>query len=185
LADTAGIRAQSGQVEQIGVARALEAAAQAQLILLVVDHSGTHQDLDEVLAHWKALGAPVGKTVGILTKADLGGNPGQPWMRFGLERWFETSALTGRGVEEAAQGIADFCEHWVGRRPGEVLLTRLDQVQAIDRALEALTRAGRTTGTELLAGDLRHALRALAGLIGETPPDEILGRIFSTFCIGK
>jgi tRNA modification GTPase len=103
----------------------------------------------------------------------------------GLGAWLPTSAATGEGVHEAATRIADFCSSWVRRERGEVLLTRLDHLRAVEEALEHLERAAQAPEIDLFAADVRHSLVALNPLIGETLPDDILGRIFSSFCIGK
>jgi tRNA modification GTPase len=73
----------------------------------------------------------------------------------------------------------------VSRSAGEVLLTRLDQVNAVAAAIEHLHRAQNAPEIELFASDVRQALHSLGLLIGETLPDDILGQIFSEFCIGK
>lgn len=96
-----------------------------------------------------------------------------------------TSALTGEGIDQAIDQIVHYCERWVARDPGELLLTRVDQVNAIAASLEHLERAHGAPELDLLASDLRQSLHALGPLIGETLADDILGRIFSDFCIGK
>jgi tRNA modification GTPase len=188
LEDLAGLRASGDQIEKIGVERTLKAAREADLILLVVDAAGaSHEALK---TEWEKLGKPTARSLGVLTKIDLAKTSQLSLLRdslagFGVQTWLETSAATGQGIHEAAERIADFCEKWTGRDPGEVLLTRLDHVQAVSEALEHLTRAEKASEIELFASDVRQALHALGPIIGETLPDDILGRIFSNFCIGK
>jgi tRNA modification GTPase len=93
--------------------------------------------------------------------------------------------VTGEGVASAAGTMAHFCENWVKRAPQEVLLTRLDHLNAVESAIESLSRALQAKNEELFSADIRHTLHALEPLIGETLPDDILGKIFSEFCIGK
>ncbi len=77
------------------------------------------------------------------------------------------------------------CEALVSRTPREVVLTRLEQLDAVNAAITHLKRALDSTEFDLFAADVRHTLVSLAPLIGQTPTEEILGRIFSEFCIGK
>ncbi|MCM2324179.1 MAG: tRNA uridine-5-carboxymethylaminomethyl(34) synthesis GTPase MnmE [Oligoflexia bacterium] len=185
LEDTAGLRASGDQIEKLGIERSERAARDADLLLFLVDVSAP---LDPALAEWRRLGAPAAKTLGILTKCDLleNGTPAFPAPDpFGITSWLRTSAKTGAGIADAVQAITERCSRWTRRDRGEVLLTRLDQVQAVAAALGHLQRATSAAELDLFAADLRQALHALAPLIGETPPDDILGQIFSNFCIGK
>ena len=97
----------------------------------------------------------------------------------------EVSALNGTGVTAAAAQIADRVAALTRRRPGEVLLTRLTDLQVVEACLGHLERAQEAPAEDLFAADLRLGLGELEPLAGKTPPDELLGRIFSTFCIGK
>jgi tRNA modification GTPase len=81
--------------------------------------------------------------------------------------------------------MIEACGRWTRRKPNEVLLTRQSQVEAARAGLSHLLRAAEAPEMDLLAADLRQALAALGSLIGETLPDDVLGRIFSDFCIGK
>jgi len=184
LEDTAGLRESSDQVERIGIARSLKAARSADLVLLIVDATSSAEELKALAGHWRDLGAPSERTVGIVTKGDLGSAPSGTAL-FGQIPWCLTSARTGEGVSEAAARIADFCEGWVRRDRGEVVLTRLEHLHAVRDALTHLDRASQATEIDLFASDLKQSLHALAPLIGDTVPDDILGRVFSQFCIGK
>jgi tRNA modification GTPase len=190
LEDTAGLRESSNQVEKVGVERAQRSAREADLVLFVVDVSTVLNSFKQLRAEWGGLGAPAPKTLGILTKCDLLSSSElnsvrERFMALFVSGWVETSALTGAGIREAAEKIADHCEKWIHRSPGEVLLTRQDHVQAVEQSIEHLTRALVAPEIDLFAADVRQALLALAPLIGETVPDDILGRIFSSFCVGK
>jgi tRNA modification GTPase len=130
----------------------------------------------------------VQRTLGILTKNDLSEDNLviEAFLKgLGISNWVATSANTGDGISEAIEKIVDHCEKLVHRKKGEVLLTRLDQLDAGSKAIEHLSRAQDTPETDLFASDIKQALYALGSLIGETLPDDILGRIFSNFCIGK
>ena len=189
LEDTAGLRSTTDKVETIGIERTQKAALESDLVLFLID-SSTPGLVPAALEEWDRLGKPIGKAVGVFTKTDLIAAKQLDDLRsqvsvFGLNLWLETSATTGVGIHGAAQGIADYCEKWVHRSQGEILLTRLDHRRMVSEAVEHLQRAKLTAEIDLFAADLKQALYVLGPLIGDTPPDEILGRIFTQFCIGK
>lgn len=201
LADTAGLRDSEDHVEKMGVELTARAAREADLLLLVVDAadasgsaaSPAGAPIEERLSllrdQWNKLGAPVERTIGVLSKVDRDSPPmdgvEERLKGFGIGRWLRTSARDGVGVTDAIREIADFCESWVARKPGEMVLTRQSQREALADGLSHLERAMRASEISFFAADLRQALHSLAPLIGETPPDDILGRVFSQFCIGK
>ncbi|MGZ3688497.1 MAG: tRNA uridine-5-carboxymethylaminomethyl(34) synthesis GTPase MnmE [Bdellovibrionota bacterium] len=183
LEDTAGLRSASDHVEKIGVSRSLEAARRAELVLFHVDPGAP---LDPVLDQWKMLGLAPGKTIGILTKADAFSPAQVPRELQEISKtWVLTSAKTGEGITEAIDRITSYGESLIHRGRGEVLLTRLDQADAIHEAQGHLERSLGAAEHSLFASDIRQALHSLGPLIGETPAEDILGRIFSSFCIGK
>jgi tRNA modification GTPase len=186
LEDTAGLRASTDEVEKIGIARSVEAARGADLVLFVVDSSSPPEP---ALREWATLSGAVPtlpeKTLGILAKSDLVSRGKTPLPPFTLPRWVSTSAVTGAGISEAVQSIIEACGRWTRRQPGEILLTRREQLESARAGLAHLLRAAEATEIDLFAADLRQALSALGPLIGDTLPDDLLGRIFSDFCIGK
>lgn len=187
LEDTAGLRATDQHAERIGIERSRKAAREAELILLVADvTSGT----GEILEQWKEAGGDASKTIGILAKRDLASDERILAFReatrpLGISRWIETSAVTGAGIADAVDAITEHCGALVFRPKGEVVLTHLDQLDAVVQAIEHLQRARTAPEIDLFASDIRQVLFSLAPLIGETLPDDILGQIFSEFCIGK
>ena len=187
LEDTAGLRKSLDQVERMGVERSHKAARDADLILLMIDSTA---DLGAALEEWSRLGSPIQKTVGVITKCDLASAERLVTLRRELKNinislWLETSAVTGRGIADAATKMVEFCERWVHRQPGEVLLTRQNHLRAVQVCIQHLERAAGTQELDLFAADVRQALHSLSPLIGTTVADDILGRIFSEFCIGK
>ncbi|HUP56811.1 MAG TPA: tRNA uridine-5-carboxymethylaminomethyl(34) synthesis GTPase MnmE [Bdellovibrionota bacterium] len=184
LVDTAGLRKTGNDVERMGIERTLAAAGSADLVVFLADSSESPGPARE---QWTCLLERVPslaeKTIGILTKTDLA--PKLPEAPFPLRRWVPTSAVTGSGIPEAVRAITQACETWVRREAGEILLTRPEQLKATRTAIEHLGRARAASAHELFAADVRQALHALGPLVGETLPDDILGRIFSDFCIGK
>lgn len=187
LEDTAGLRAADHALERMGIERSRKAARDAELLLLVVDVTAP---LQATLEQWRELGAEPAKAIGILSKCDLVRIEHLAEFReaagsLGIPRWIETSTVTGAGINDAVVAITEYCGALVRRESGEVVLTRLDQLDAVVQALEHLQRARMAPEIDLFASDIRQALHSLAPLIGETLPDDILGQIFSEFCIGK
>lgn len=187
LEDTAGLRVTSNPIEKSGIDRSHQAARDAELVFFVVDATSS---LLSAFEQWRSLNIPASRTLGVLTKLDLVGSNELARLRqscaeSGLSRWVETSAQTGSGISEAVETLIEFSSGLVRREQGEVILTRSDQLNAVAQGLEALERARTAHEIDLFASDLRQALHQLGPLIGETLPDDILGQIFSEFCIGK
>ncbi|MEO5971037.1 MAG: tRNA uridine-5-carboxymethylaminomethyl(34) synthesis GTPase MnmE [Bdellovibrionia bacterium] len=193
LEDTAGLRTTDNPIEIIGIERSHKSLREADLILFIVD---PQSPFSQVKAQWETLvtassGASLAsKTIGILTKADKVSKSEidaflHPCSELKLTSWIATSALSGSGIHEAVDRIIEFCDKWTRRDQGELLLTRLDHLSAVIDASGHLQRAVVAPEIDLFASDIRQALYALGPLIGETVPDDILGKIFSNFCIGK
>lgn len=191
IEDTAGIRAStSDKIEKIGIERSIRAADGADLVVLVVNLSESEQEWTETLAVWNGLGRPRDKTIVVLSKVDMASehvlqSTISRVQSLGLSLFFPVASPTMKGISEAAAGIVDFCERFTRREPGEVLLTRFDHVRAVRETITHLERACESQAEDLFAADLRQALVSLGPVIGDTLPDDILGRIFSEFCIGK
>jgi tRNA modification GTPase len=208
LEDTAGLRTTQHPIEKIGIALARKVAQEADLVLYIIDAAAlsnglTHQNfneeayLKEIFQEWDLLNQTTGhnlakKTLGVFTKIDQIHSKDVDLVQshgtcIGIQSWIHTSAVTGEGIAEGVETLIEACEQWTSRAPGEVLLTRLDHLQAVRRATEHLRRTQTLHSDELdlFAADIRQALNELSTLIGETLPDDILGTIFSNFCIGK
>ena len=101
----------------------------------------------------------------------------------------QTSALTGEGMAALRQAMETLLAGERGATPEAATLTNLRQHTAVANALRALQTAAAAAGAniphEMLLLDLYEALGELDTLTGTTTPDDILGVIFSTFCIGK
>ncbi len=172
LVDTAGIRETDDEAESIGVRRSFEASAEADVTLLVLE--ATRGVIDED----RALMARVPGAMLVVNKADIGD-------RFpeGAQR---CSALTGQGIAELRPALLGRLSEG-GAEPG--FLTNVRHERLIREALVALDRAARAVEEglphEMLLLDLYNVLRPLGAITGETTIDDILNRIFSTFCIGK
>lgn len=177
--DTAGLRDTRDTVENAGVERARGAMAQADRILLLLDDSAvdTATDADFEL--------PAGVAVTrVWNKVDLTGRA--PGAVAGAPDTLALSALTGAGIDalrEHLKQVAGYSES-----TGQFSARRRHLV-ALDRAAEHLKAAENAcrwgTGAELIAEDLRLAQDALGEITGAITADDLLGKIFSSFCLGK
>ena len=177
--DTAGIRAGQDVVEKLGIERSYQAMADADLTVVVVDLSTPLDTLDRQLIE-KA--QQQGKSIVAGNKCDL---PGQADAAGALR----VSALTGEGLADLRRAIIEAIAPG-GRLEAEGgFITSLRHEQLLRETREALEQA-RTANMhgiphEMLLLDLYAALRPIDGITGATTAEDILNRIFSTFCIGK
>ncbi|MCC5858869.1 MAG: tRNA uridine-5-carboxymethylaminomethyl(34) synthesis GTPase MnmE [Ectothiorhodospiraceae bacterium] len=179
--DTAGLRDSVNIVEQEGIRRAWRAIGEADRLLLVVDdRCGPDEAARRVLA-----GRPADTPVTLIrNKIDLSGAGPMTGEEGGIPV-IRLSAKTGAGLE----GLREHLKASMGYTAGEGNFTaRRRHLQALDRAGECLDRAATQLvagAGELVAEELRQAQQALAEITGEFTSEDLLGAIFSTFCIGK
>ena len=184
LVDTAGIRQALDEAESIGIRKSMEALADADLVLVVLDASqpATMKD-DELMKH--AEGRP---TIVVGNKCDLRGC-GQWSVVSGQSSAVRASALTGEGIAELRAEILRHIGGETGTPAEAGFLTNVRHQHLVQDSLAALAAAtGAVTGKvphEMLLLDLYNALRPLDAITGATTTDDILNLIFSTFCIGK
>lgn len=183
VVDTAGLRDSIDPVEQEGIRRAWQAIDAADRILLVVDDRGGETDADRAIL--ERLPSGIGITL-IRNKADLSGK--QPGIEEQPQHSVITlSAHTGAGLDL----LRGHLRHLMGFRAGaegEFMARRrhLDALRlARDLVNNGRQQLRRQSAGELLAEDLRQAQQALGEITGEVSSDELLGRIFAGFCIGK
>jgi len=181
LVDTAGIRHALDEAESIGIRKSMEALADADLVLVVLDASAPLAPEDqELLAQ-----AAERTAVLVENKADLNGSPFSiPGCQLTRVR---TSALTGSGIAELRAEILRHMGPGASAESG--FLTSMRHQELVRESLQALeaakTAAANRTPHEMLLLDLYNALRPLDEITGATTNDDILNLIFSTFCIGK
>lgn len=180
IIDTAGLRETKDAVERIGISRTWAMIEKADLALLVSDASGENDRADRAIINH----LPVGLVrIRVNNKIDLTQyKAGRE--RVGEEEHVRVSAKTGAGLELLKQAIWE----QAGWHPsGEGTFTaRTRHVEALQAAQRHLAAAAAVTDRlELYAEELRLAHEALAGITGEFTPDDLLGEIFSKFCIGK
>jgi len=177
IVDTAGLRAAADAVEQEGVRRTRSQLDQADLALVVADAT-TPADLAEVRD-----GLPEGlPVVAVLNKTDLVGSPPSA---AGADA-VAVSAKTGDGLDILRERIKERIGY-VPDEAGSITARRrhLAQVQKAREAFEAGAAQLAAGSGELMADDLLQAQNALAEITGEFSSDDLLGEIFSNFCIGK
>ena len=177
--DTAGIRDGQDVVEKLGIERTYQAIADADLTLVVVDLSGPLTDDDRRLIE-KAQGQ--GRSLIAGNKCDLPAKADVPAA-------LSISALTGEGISELRRAVVDALAPRGRLEQEGGFITNLRHEQLLRESCEALEQAQRATQHglphEMLLLDLYAALRPIDGVTGATTVDDILSRIFSTFCIGK
>ncbi len=174
--DTAGIRSGQDLVETLGIERSYQAIAEADVTLVVVDLSAPiHPDDLALLERARAQG----RSILVGNKADL------PRVASPAAEFIAVSALTGAGVETLRASIAPLASE--EQETG--FITSIRHEQLLRESLEALAQARKAAEIgiphEMLLLDLYAALRPLDAITGATTADDILNRIFATFCIGK
>jgi tRNA modification GTPase len=184
LVDTAGLRDATDEVEQQGVALARAALQQAQAVLFVADRSVGLTAEDRALAEEVlALESP---TLLLWNKSDLPPAEALPVLE-GFHTVVDLSAKTGDGIAALEDALAALLLSGLQQDAHQPMLTRLHQKDSLRRAHDYVAQvlAQPARSPEFLALDLREALDAIGEITGETTPDDILGAIFSSFCIGK
>ena len=188
VVDTAGLRATEDQVERIGVERALKAIGEADRILLVVD--ATAPEADDPFALWPEFldqRPDPAKVTMIRNKADLSG---EAIVLEACNDGHITISLSARSTEgldllrehlKACMGYEQTAESSFSARRRHLEALR-QAATHLEHGHAQLTLAG---AGELLAEDLRMAQQALGEITGAFSYDDLLGRIFSSFCIGK
>ncbi|MEO8595800.1 MAG: tRNA uridine-5-carboxymethylaminomethyl(34) synthesis GTPase MnmE [Candidatus Solibacter sp.] len=178
LYDTAGIRETWERVESLGIERSYQAMADADLTLVVVDLSAPVTEEDERLI------ARAGARVLVVgNKADLARGAGN------RPQCVEVSALSGAGVVELREAILEAVAPKGVFEQETGFITSLRHEHLLGESVEYLEKArgAALAGIphEMLLLDLYGALRPIDAITGATTADDILNRIFATFCIGK
>lgn len=174
LSDTAGIRADAGQIEQEGMRRSLATAGVANLVLWLAEPGGQRLPPEEVSRE------TTGLALIVHTKADLGPPnslaPGE----------LVISTTTGEGLDGLVTRIADLAAQALADGAGPPL-TQPRHRAALAACHDALTAFldGDPGQTELRAENLRQAAHALGRITGRVDAEDVLDQIFSRFCIGK
>lgn len=181
--DTAGLREQADVVEAEGIRRAREAMHQADRILYIVDAS-VDPDSDAIERELKELPNEVPVTI-VLNKIDLTQAPSR--YEQSVPPRLHVSAASGQGIDLLREHLKE-CVGYLGAGAGTLSARRrhLDALARASRHLaEAMRQLTEHRAGELMAEELRQAQQSLGEITGEFTSDDLLGRIFASFCIGK
>ncbi|MGC2108037.1 MAG: tRNA uridine-5-carboxymethylaminomethyl(34) synthesis GTPase MnmE [Candidatus Korobacteraceae bacterium] len=195
LIDTAGIRPTTDEAESIGVRKSMEALAEADVVLIVLDSSAKNPADSGFV---ELLGKTEGRArLVVVNKVDLmkdriagirfqkqdGKHP-----PINLPDSVQTSALTGEGIDELRNKILQLVGG-DGAQQESAFLTNVRQQKLVEESIAALDTAAAAVPQkiphEMILLDLYGALRPLDDITGATTADDILNLIFSSFCIGK
>ncbi|MEM9393849.1 MAG: tRNA uridine-5-carboxymethylaminomethyl(34) synthesis GTPase MnmE [Pseudomonadota bacterium] len=165
LLDTAGLRETEDEIEQIGVQRALARARAADLTLLLTETGEVPAEIAEEAVD-----------LVVRSKADIAP----------AEGYLSISVVSGAGLQE----LTDHIGRLLSERVASVgtathLRHRLSMEKAYTLLRDVIDQLNAGTPTEILAEELRSAIRALDSLIGRVDVDHLLGEIFASFCLGK
>lgn len=167
VVDTAGIRKTDDTVEKIGVSLALKEAKECDILLLMAEAGEEFEKVDSSA-----------KVIYVENKIDKSSPKSAESVKI--------SALTGEGIEKLKKTIYDTaCKNVT---VGESRINNLRHLNAVERALDNIDRALLNMDfvtLDLISSDLNQAYRALGSITGITSEDEIVGEIFSKFCVGK
>ena len=195
--DTAGIRDTTDTIESIGIERTMQKISQAEIVLLLIDSTQASQQY--ALLAPKVLPLCKGKSMIIAyNKADIVGNTKQPHVADLTSSEYADlssvdeiliSAKTGQGIDALRHLLCTLAAVDSDSSNG-VIVSNLRHLSALNTALADIERVldGLASGlpSDLISQDLRSCLYALGEITGgEIQTDEVLGNIFSHFCIGK
>jgi tRNA modification GTPase len=180
LVDTAGIRKALDEAESIGIRKSMEALADADMVLVVLDASQPlHAEDEELLRQVEQR-----KAIVVANKSDLAGQ-----MSPNDAASLRTSASTGEGIAELRNEILRQMSGDAGAAPEAGFLTNMRQASAVTEALKSLEATADSARAEvpheMILLDLYGSLRQLDEITGVTTADDILNLIFGSFCIGK
>jgi tRNA modification GTPase len=180
IIDTAGIRNSEDEIEQQGIARSHQQMKQAELVLHLIDSTTPESETDPVVIP----GEP--KVLRILNKSDLPPHP--DWKN--RPDVIPVSCLNGQGIESLCNRIKEtITGAKEGFQQGDLVAINARHQHYLQHAKthmeDALSRLMENESPEFVSFEIREALESVGAVVGKTDVEEILGSIFSTFCIGK
>lgn len=193
LIDTAGIREATDVIEKIGVQKSMQQISNASILLYVFDAS-TSSEL-EILEDIKKLNIEGQKLLLVANKIDLCEEGALGMLNYSINEMmgnaytiFEVSALNKEKIDELKEYLGAVA---IDERidTSQSMITNIRHYQALKEAADAIDKVqaafDANISNDLVAIDIRQAIYALGQITGEVTSDEILGNIFSKFCIGK
>ncbi len=179
IVDTAGLRQAQDQVEQVGVERAHQALSSADLIVLLVDAT---EAVDQHFIQEVKNQYPDVPLLEVMNKADLL----DKGVATSLKSDCVVSAKTGHGIDELKNQLKAVMGFTAGDHQFIARQRHLEALRSAANSIDhGLTQLKQHQTIELLAEDLRQAQLSLNRITGEFTSDDLLGEIFSHFCIGK
>ena len=188
LKDTAGLRQTQSLAEKEGIKRTILAAADADIILMLIDAQDIENNGD-FGSHWTSICAEAGidntaskpAIIPVLTKMDMIAD-------LSVDKdWLSISAETGLGMDQLRMVIQSAMDQLLGS--GEAAMVSRERhrhaLMACQNSLMAAKDIDPACEPELIAEDLRHAAQALGRISGQVDVEDLLDEIFSSFCIGK
>lgn len=210
LADTAGLRVGTEEIEAQGIERSLKSARGADVLLIVIDSAqSSSQHKPPINEYWEKLATylqplasttknPQKKVFVIINKIDLIQDSHDLLMiqnkakdffdvlnGFTFLGCYEISSKTEKGIHEFSLALAKHASTLIERKSGELILTSEQSVTAVRKAKERLQAAIESIDIVIFATEVRYSMNELSLFLGLTVSDDILGKIFSDFCIGK
>lgn len=177
IQDTAGIRSKSQNlIEQEGIRRARQSAQLADIKILMFD--ATKLDYDRLQSFIDA------KTILVINKIDLENISQLPFLTDSAQPIIYLSVKTAAGLKPLLKAIEETASNIVGQLEVPAI-TRIRHRRQLEQALQCLLACRLTEDLVLATEDIRMAIRALSGITGQITVDQIIGEIFSNFCIGK
>lgn len=177
--DTAGIRETEDFVESLGIKRSLKAIESAALVLIVSTHETSLEEMNELLQKIHQLKKPY---IHIKNKSDIFTEKSSV-----MDEDIQISAKTNHGIAELKKMMLEKTQ--LHQTPLNYTISNIRHYEALSNTKTSLNKVlemlNDQISTELVAEDLRDALHQLGSITGKILPDDILGSIFSKFCIGK
>ena len=193
LIDTAGLRETADEIEAIGVKKAKEKVENANILVYLTD--AATENFSEDIEMIKSLQRDDLKLIICATKIDEV-SPAQYELVENIFRkeisqdfdFITISAVENQNMQDLKDELSSYVEH-LKSEESNVVITNQRHFEALGKSLDAVNKVKEAItfqiSTELLAYELRNALEHLGEISGEVTNDEVLGNIFSKFCIGK
>jgi len=190
--DTAGLRETKDEIEGEGIRRAYEKIKKAGIVLLMVE---SNDDISAVMPIISSVREVINESEAqsflLQNKADIHSavalESAKLQQQIPRMSTFLISAKTGKGISELTDAMVNSVQAMKGK--ADIVLSNMRHVEALKNAQEALDRALEALNSgipsDLVSQDLREVLHHLGLITGEISTDEVLGKIFSSFCIGK
>jgi len=186
--DTAGLRETEDAIEKIGIEKAYQKISKAKIILLLVD---ARDDLNEIQKQYEEIRQHINEQtlMLLLNKTDLAKTLSIKEIQDSIKdaEILAISAKSSADIHKLEQKLLDIIQK--EKNNSNIIISNIRHYEALKNAEEAIERVKNNLSseipTDLLAMDLREAIRFVGEITGNISDNEILGNIFKNFCIGK